>query len=222
MNFQKKKTHWNIKVIFTVGHLHVPYEWITLMPINTSDTSHNPEIYQVFHSDFQLIMSYTSFSLNSLHAGSISCFLELQVSDSGGGRYSIRRDSPPEKGCGIQRASTEGCGWLCNKGQIQVPLLQGAEMGCVRMCVESTLYLFEQQLWSVKKEIKTMHLTMSFTWVYKNLSFCLKGALNSYQRKNLSLRWVGSWNRINLSDINLNNVSTIRMLWNSPKKGRIE
>lgn len=122
MNFQKKKTHWNIKVIFTVGHLHVPYEWITLMPINTSDTSHNPEIYQVFHSDFQLIMSYTSFSLNSLHAGSISCFLELQVSDSGGGRYSIRRDSPPEKGCGIQRASTESCGWLCNKGQIQVIL----------------------------------------------------------------------------------------------------
>lgn len=61
------------------------------MPINTFETCHNPEMYQVFHSNFQSVMSFTSFSLKSLHAGSILHILGLQVSDAVDRRRAIQR-----------------------------------------------------------------------------------------------------------------------------------
>lgn len=82
--------------MFTVGHLQVPYQWITLTPINYSETCHNPGLYQIFLLYFQLVMSFTSFSLNSLHAGSILC-VSVQVSDGGDGRHIFQRDSLPKK-----------------------------------------------------------------------------------------------------------------------------
>ena len=125
MNFEKKKG-WSIKSTFAKEHLHAPYEWITFMPINTSETCHNPEIYQVFHSDFQSVMSFILFSLNSLHAGSILHILGIQVSDAVDRRRTIQR------GSGFQTALLRGQiflwsmpwffptswpGWLCNMNQ---------------------------------------------------------------------------------------------------------
>lgn len=138
-------------------------------------------------------MSFTSFSLNSLHVGSIFYILELQVSDGGDGRHTTQMGSPSKKGCAIQRASTVGCGSLCNQRQIQVILcyweLKWDVWECVwRLCC--TYLNNSYEVW--EKKFKTMHLNVSFTWIFKNFSFCLEGALNWYQinKSIIEVNWV--------------------------------
>lgn len=54
-----------------------------------------------------------------------------------------------------------------------------------------------------------MSLNVIFTWIYKNFSFCLEYALNWYQRNESIAEVNGSWNRINILDINLGNICHI-------------
>lgn len=111
--------------MFTVGHFYAPYEWITLISVNTSETGHNPGIYQVLLSDFQLAMSFTSFPLNSLHAGSTFYILELWVSDCGDGRHTMQRGSPPRK-----RVCHSEC---LNRG-LCLAVKSGADTGLLIFC----------------------------------------------------------------------------------------
>lgn len=107
-----------------------------------SETCHDPRIYQIFLSDFQLVMSFTSFSLNSLHAGSRLCILELQMVVMEG--IPFRRSHHQKRVFHSKGLNSKvWLPWGADTGHI---LLLRAEMGCVRMCVESILNLFEQRL----------------------------------------------------------------------------